>query len=104
MKSSFQAKSYSYAIAAIDGTRDFRGQMRFLKTGLQVCSLVACTDFGLKDTCGQTFDAEDYVFQRYEFDQVDLKLETAKTDQMIWVNTLASNLLPLDANDYVYDE
>lgn len=78
--------------------------MKNLKTGLQVCSIVACTEFESKESCGRDFNQKDYVYQRYEFDQANLNLVTANTGQMIWVNTLATNLLPLDVNDYEYTE
>lgn len=100
----FQAKAYSYAIAVFDGQRNFRGQMQHLKTGLQVCSLITCTEFGSKSSCSGSFDPKVPVYQRYDFDQINLNLVTENTGQMLWINTLGANLLPLDVNDFEYTE
>lgn len=49
-------------------------------------------------------EPKDDVYQRYVFESINLNLVAENTGQMIWINTLASNLLPLDVNDYDYTE
>lgn len=98
-------KPLSYAIAVFDDVRPFRGYTRYLEAGLQVCSLVACTEYGSKDSCGRFAGRNDIQDERdTTFEQINLKLDTANAGQMIWVNTLAMDMLPFDVNDFEYNE
>lgn len=100
-----QKQSTSYAIAVFDGNRAFRGIERYQEAGLQVCSLVACTKYGSKDSCG-VFNNEDIDINEREttFKQVDLKLVTENAGQMSWATTLGINMLPYDVNEFEYNE
>ncbi|XP_031620026.1 vanin-like protein 2 [Contarinia nasturtii] len=90
--------SYSYAISVFHDLRRFKGRKN-PKTGLDVCSLIACTDMNSKDSCGKVIGD---LHNRYNFKKLHLDTTLPKTHMKIMPSTLTTELQPFQTNEFQF--
>jgi len=96
--------SYSYAVAVFNGRRPFNTVPSQWHAGLQICSVVACTEGGSTRTCGLRFNRDSLVQQdRYTFNTINLSARFQNAPHIVTMpNTLNSALLSINPNDLSY--
>ncbi|XP_055307902.1 vanin-like protein 1, partial [Sitodiplosis mosellana] len=90
--------SYSYAISVFSGYRHYNG-IKNVVSGQEVCSLIACPEMNMKKSCG-TRISPSRVHNRYNFTKLSLKTVLPVTRMKVMPNTLTTDLLSLNPNEF----
>ncbi|XP_046739491.1 vanin-like protein 1 [Diprion similis] len=93
------ANYYRYRIAVFNGVRTHSG---VATTGVQICSIIACTDDTV-GSCGLRFAATDTVLQPTVFNDIVVSGNFSTTsDTMQMPDSLSIDILPLSISDFTY--
>lgn len=95
-------------MAVFNGHRTYAtGTSQKLRTRQMICSVVACTRYGLHESCGLLFGSNVTVSEPIRFDRLNLKAQIVTASKgrnatVIMANTLTRDILPMAPNDFLF--
>lgn len=102
-------KFYSYAVAVFNGHRSYATTaQRKLHTKQMICSVVACTTYGKRETCGSRIVTDSFIPEFIQFDRLSLTAhiltaESGQNQTVAMANTLTRDIIPMDPNDFQFN-